>query len=263
MSDDDIYESSANQALQVASKAEVDRTGRLAEEAGLQAVQQQASPDSPLNGGKSFSGGTGNAPGDVQAREFEANREAQQARRAIMESGGLSMDDLLDLSVSDGGTGAQSAMQMKRKMSAVAGHMVDSGARGVVQSAYMDPNEASMLMEQEAYSPQQSAEGWQVRKTAATLKSGKQIPVFVVEDSVSGMTTGKKYRLSQVAEKVARVINTTGNPNDSRIRMLNETYDKHVQLMRERADAKKSGNRKRVQMVESKLEEINAKLGIG
>lgn len=260
---DDIYEKSAQQAMNIASQAQLDRSGRLAEDAGLRAVQQQAPNDAPMNEGRSFSGGGYGAPGDVQARESEANRAAIQTRRKIQETGGLSMDDLLDLGMGDGGAEAQSARDMKRRMAAVAGHMVNHGAQQVVQNAYMDPNEASMLMEQEAYAPSPADAGWQVSKKAATLKSGKQIPVFVVEDALTGMTTGKKYRLSSVAEKVAAVVNATGNPDDARIRMINEAYDQHVQLMQEKARAKKSGNSNKVSMIESKLEAVNARLGIG
>lgn len=258
---DDIYEQSAQAAMRVAQTAQLDRSGRDAAGAGLQARQMQAPADAPLNEGRNFSGG-GSAPHDVQARETEANRAVVQTRRMIESTGGLDMNDFLDLEIADGGQGARQAVEMKRKLGAVAGHMVQAGAQQVVNDAYMNPNEASMIMEQEAYQPQMQASGWQVKKTAATLKSGKQIPVFVVEDSLSGMTTGKKYRLAEVAEKVARVVNATNNPSDPRINMINETYDQHVKLMQERGKANREGNRKRVSMIESKLQEVNTRLGI-
>lgn len=258
---DDIYEQSAQEAIRVAQQAGRATQGGLAEEAGLKAIQDTRPNDAPMNEGKSFSGGGYGGPGDVQARESEANRAVVQTRRLIEATGGLDMNDFLDLEIADGGKGAQEAISLKRRMGAIAEHTVDRGARQVVNDAYMNPNEASMMMEQEAYQPQHQ-DGWQVQKTRATLKSGKAIAVFVVEDALSGMTTGKKYRLAEVAEKVARVINATGNPSDPRIGMIDKAYDNHVSLMRERAEASKAGNRKRVAMIESKLQEVNTRLGI-
>lgn len=257
---EDIYERSAQDAIRVAQQAGRATQGGLAEEAGLTAVQDSRPNDAPMNEGRSFSGGGYGGPGDVQARESEANRAVVQTRRLIEATGGLDMNDFLDLEIADGGRGAHEAMSLKRRMGIIAEHTVDRGARQVVNDAYMNPNEASM-MEQESYQPQYQ-DGWQVQKTRATLKSGKAIAVFVVEDALSGMTTGKKYRLAEVAERVARVINATGDPSDPRIGMIDKAYDNHVSLMRERAEASKAGNRKKVAMIESKLQEVNTRLGI-
>lgn len=259
MSNDDIYEQSAQAAIRTAQNFTLDKTKRDASGAGLQARPMN---ESAMNDGRSYAGGAGSGPGDVQARESEANRAVVQTRRMIESTGGLDMNDFLDLEIADGGQGARDAMQMKRRLGVVAEHMVNHGAQQMVHDAYMNPNEASMLMEQEAYQPQMQASGWQVVKTAATLKSGKQIPVFVVEDTLTGMTTGKKYRLSTVAEKVARVVNATNNPSDARITMINEAYDQHVKLMQERGKANREGNSRKVQMIESKLQEVNTRLGI-
>lgn len=258
MSDDNILEQSAQQAMRIAQQAQLDKSERDASSAGLQVSQHQ---DGVMNEGRSYSGG-GAGPGDVMARESEANRMAVEARRAVLAEGELDMSDLLaaDLNSRDANEREHARTEL-RKLQQVTNHIVDTGARQVVQDAYMNPNEASMMMEQEAYRAP-SMDGWTVVKKSAQLKSGKSIPVFIVEDALSGMTTGKKYRIGSVAEKVARVLNATNNPSDPRVRMIDEAYDCHVSLMRELAQAKKNGNRNKVSLVESKLQEVNTRLGI-
>lgn len=232
--------------------------GRTATDTGFQVNTIE---DGIMNDGRSYSGSMGSGPHDVLARESEANRKAVEARRLIIESE-MDMNDLLAPDIASGGDAAREALEIKRRMGTIANHMVNTGAQQVINDAYMNPNEASMMMEQEAYQPAPQNNGWQVVKKTATLKSGKQIPVFMVEDSLSGMNTGKKYRLHEVAEKVSRVINATGNPSDARVTMINNAYEQHVKLMREKADARKNGNTNRVRMIESKLQEVNTRLGI-
>jgi len=203
--------------------------GRIASDAGLRV---SSGGEGAMNAGKSYSGDIG----------FDEN-------------------DFLALSESKGELTRNEA-NISRQMHGIAHHTVNTGARQMVNDAYMNPNEASMMMEQEAYQPPQQMDGWSVVKQSAQLQSGKRIAVFVVEDSLTGMTTGKKYRLAEVAEKVARVVNATNNPSDSRIGMIDQAYDTHVKLMREKAAARKDGNGKRVAMIESKLQEVNTRLGI-
>jgi hypothetical protein len=260
MNDDDhLIEASAQQAMRIAKEAQLDRTQRDASGAGFVASQIT---DGAMNNGKSYSGAA-SGPSDVLAREQAASRAAVQTRRVIESMGDLDLNDLFAPDLGQQNEQGQTA----RALSRMTQHMVNSSARRIINDAYMDPNEASMLVEQEAYRPQQVDSGWRVKKTQAKLQSGKLIPVFMVEDSLSGMTTGKKYRLSQVAAKIAKVMNVTQNPNDARIKMIETAYDRHVDLMRAIAGAKTAltegrGDRRKLQQLESELQEVNARLGL-
>jgi len=247
--DDDIYEQSAQQAINVARTAKLDRTERPAQEAGLQArgIQDGEMDSSWRQRGGSSMG----APGDVQAKEMRENRRAVEARRAVLDTGGLSMDDLISVGLTDRDETARTeARQVRDKMARV--------AQFTGQNTRQAPSQ-NRLMEQ---SYQDVNDGWSVVQRTATLTTGKVVPVFMVEDGLSGMSTGKKYRLAEVAEKVARVLNATNNMDDARIRMIDQTYDQHVKLMRERAEAKRTGNTKALALIESRLADVNARLGL-
>lgn len=260
MSDDDrLIEESAAYAMRIAKSAQLDKSQRDATGAGFQANQIT---DGVMNQGRSYSGAA-SGPADVLAREQAASRATVESRRVIESMGELDINDLFAPDLGQQNEYGQTA----RALSRMTQHMVQTGARRIINDAYMDPNEATMLVEQEAYRPQQVDSGWRVKKSQATLQSGKKIPVFMVEDSLSGMTTGKRYRLSQVAEKIVKVINATGNPNDARIKMIETAYDRHVELMRSIAGAKTAlaegrGDKRRLQQMQSELEEVNARLGL-
>jgi len=263
MNEDEMLEESAKQAMEFGSKMQLDRTEREASNAGL-SVNQMGSGD--MNGGRSYSNAVATGPSDVQARELEENHRVVETRQQIISEGEMSMADLLypDLSSPDPTTraNAQTLMRTSNAANSMANHMVSQGAQQVVHNAYMNPNEASDLMESEAYNPMQNNSGWQVTKKYARLKNGKQLPVFIVEDSLTGMNTGKKYRISSIAEKISAVLNATQNMDDPRIQMIDKSYDQHIRLMRSLNEAKRNGNRKKVSLIESKLQIVNTKLGL-
>lgn len=260
MSDDydELLDQSAMQAIRTAQTTTLDKTKRDVSETGLQARNIN---DGVMNEGRKFDGGIGVAPDDVRARDSQANRQTVQLSRAIEDMGGLDMDDLCAPSIRGSDpVAAQEARQYMRMQQAV-GHVVQQGAATMINDAYMNPNSNTMMMEQSAYQPV-AQDGWGVVKKSATLKNGKRVPIFVVEDSISGMTTGKRYRIISVAEKVAKVITATQNPDDPRVAMIDRLYDRHVKLMQEKTQATRSGDASRVSICEAKLSEVNAKLGL-
>ena len=257
---DDIYEQSAQQIIN-ATRGMKATEGGLAEESGLRVRDGGHQNDAEMDTSwKTRGQAMGGDDGGAQARMMEENRQAIQAKRVIEDVGGLDWNDLFELSSNDGNEGRSNAAAI-RKMVGVTNHAINQGAQRMVHDAYMNPNEATMMMEEEVYQPMQQ-EGWRVVKQAATLRSGKQIPVYVVEDSLSGMTTGKRYRVSVVAEKIARVLNATNNPDDNRVKMIENAYDQHVKYMQELSAAKKNRDASRVKIVEAKLSKVNASLGI-
>jgi len=259
MSDEQIFEDSAKMALDFAKNATVDKTERRADLAGY---QTRSMGDGPINDGRSYSAGAASGPADVLSRESQENRKVIATRRKIIEAGELDMSDLFGVDLQTNDMEARENALALMKMQKVASHMINNGARQVVNNAYMNPNEASSLMEQEAYQPKQTQSGWRVAKINRKLKSGKQIPVFMAEDSLTGMRVSKQYRLVAIAEKVVAVMNATQNPDDTRIKMLEGAYEQHVYLMRSLYSAKQQNDTKKIQITEARLQEINSRLGI-
>jgi len=263
MTEDEMIAASAEQAVAIGQKAVLDQSERAADSAGLTATQIS---DGDMNNGRNFTGGGYGGPSDVQAREFDANRHAIEARQKILAEGEMSLYDLSspDLNSNDAiaRDNARTILRSEQAAGRIANHMVEQGAQRVVQNAYMNPNEMSNLMESDAYTPMQQNDGWHVTKVSARLRNGNQIPVFIVEDTLSGMNTGKKYRIAAIAEKVSNVLNATQNMDDPRIKMINQSYDQHVQLMRSLKEAKRVGNSQKVSIIESKLQVVNDKLGL-
>jgi hypothetical protein len=258
MNEDELIAQSAAQAIKTGQNMQMDRTERDAAGAGLstRGISDGEMDTSWRN--------TGSSGGDDPY--LSSNADAKIARRAIIQEGEMSMADLLAPDLNSGDAvardTAQSMMRREKAAAQFTNHVVNQGAQRVVQDAYMNPTEASMLMEQEAYSPMQSDSGWRVKKQPQRLKNGKQIAVFIVEDALTGMNTGQKYRISAVAEKIAAVLSATQNLNDPRIQMIETSYKQHVDLMRSLAEAKRTGNQQKVSIIESKLQSVNAKLGL-
>ncbi len=260
--EDELLEESAAMVQRKFGNMSVSKTERDPAEAGF---QMQTQKDSDLDQSWRNHSGAGGA-GEVSLEEqASTRRDVLNAKNKIEEIGALSMDDMIDLGIADADPNTRKAA---KELGEITRHMVNSGARQVVQNAYIDPNEASDLMEQEAYKPEPTGQAWQVAKKRQKLKSGKVIAVFMVEDSLTEMTTGKKYRLAEVAGKVARVLNATNNPDDPRINMINTAYDKHVALMQNIAKTRRAikegqtNKRGRLTVLEHELDVVNAKLGL-
>jgi hypothetical protein len=69
--------------------------------------------------------------------------------------------------------------------------------------------------------------------------SGKTIPIWQVIDEASGIQLPKKFRMQAPAERVATVLNQTGNVNDPRIPRISESHDRYIRVLREMRNARK------------------------
>ncbi len=220
--------------------------------------------------------------GDVQGREFDANREAVEARRKIMEilgeedsptlpqpgqqrrpqpqpqprqSGGLSMEDLME--------GMEGSID-----SATQDVAMDLFQQGLIDEM---PNEATMMAESYGRQPRQQpvSHDWMTEKYQATLKgTGKKVPVWKIKNKVSGMGMEKPFRIQEAAERIVTILNQTGNANDPRIKSIMEAHDEHIAVMkhiRMLRGAIKEGRKDlggRLVEAQERLEAINYKLGI-
>jgi len=224
---------------------------------------------------------------DVQARELEENArnvEMQKKIKAIMEEDdgsrqgtrprntgmlrrgppqakpttGLSMGDLMEgLTTED----------MARVGMDIA---TDDAARDIVQRSYTEnPDEASMMAESYGRQPQNTGGTWTIKKMGARIKNTqKVIPVWKVLDETTKMSIPKVFRVQEPAQRIATILNQSGNVNDPRISGILVAYDKHVVLMKEVRRTRKLVNEGRSEFRDKldrllvDLEQVNWKLGI-
>jgi len=174
--------------------------------------------------------------------------------------GGLSLDDLSD---------GISRDDMARAM----GGMADAAgnvARDLVNDGMQQdvPNESTMMAESYGSEPRNTNGTWGVEKMRAKLKSGKHVPIWKVVDESTGMEIPNPFRIQEPAQRIASIINKTGNVNDPRIKGIMEAYKNHIQLMKQIRQLKAAINEGRGELkpklreVYDLLEETNFKLGI-
>ena len=224
---------------------------------------------------------------DVQARELEENAknvDIQKKIKAIMEEddgGGLGARP------SNKGTLRRGATQVKSTSGLSMGDLMeglsqedlarvgmdiatDDAARNLVQRAYTEnPDEASMMAESYGRQPQSTNGTWTVKKMGARIKGTERVvPVWKVLDETTQMSIPKIFRVQEPAQRIATILNQSGNVNDPRIRGILEAYDKHVTLMKEMRRTRKLVNEGRSEFTDKlerllvDLEQVNWKLGI-
>lgn len=266
-----------------------DNNGKSTQDAGYQVKQTDESDmDSSWRSGET--GRAVDLDNSAEIHEDQKLREAHQRIKEIMEMdeggdggmygtvsprnqqqpgsgggnsgrrGGLSLDDLSD---------GISRDDMARAM----GGMADAAgnvARDLVNNGMQQdtPSESTMMAESYSSEPRDSGGSWSVEKMRAKLKSGKHVPVWKVIDESTGMEIPNAFRIQEPAQRIASIINKTGNVNDPRIKGILEAYKKHVQLMKNARQLKaaitegRSDLKPKLRQVYDALEEVNWKLGI-
>lgn len=284
-----------------------DDKGTLAEQAGLVAKRPDLNKpeDSELTGvdwgsvdpSSIARKGGSDVVTDVQARELEASRIAVEARRKIDAilaednnpynlqqqyemTGTISRpnhnttfdelaatvpweDNPFQAYTGDQRQDASFAGGMHETVREVATDLVHQGYRG-------DPNEASLYAESYSGTPRQPVGGsWRTDKKIAKLKStGKTIPIWQVLDEKSGIEIPKKFRMQSPAERVATILNQSGNVNDPRISRVIESHDRYVRILREMRQVRKlisegkTEYKDRLQDLQFEAEEVGMILGI-
>ena len=279
-----------------------DNRGRSAQDTGYGVKQLEGSegydPNATLGGVPQAMSGAADA--GVQAREMAENEVVRDARRKIMEilaedepparapqqqpttgrvrrkNPGLSLEELSEGLEPTGGVGMADVGLTAEELAAIGGglnHAVNGVGVDLLHEGYQgSDNEAAQMAESMAGRPQVPAEptwDWVSVKGVATLRSGKKVPVWTVENKTTGMGMQKPFRVQAPAERIASVLNVTGNVNDPRIKQIHEDYDLYVSLSRQLREAKKlyeSGDQdaKRTgTRVASQLRGVKQRLGLG
>ena len=254
--------------------AKYENNGNSASDAyDVQQLAGGANPDAaPVLGGNH--GVQPTADGMVQAREFAEDEKIKEIHRkisAIME------EDEPPRRVSQG----QNTGHVRRKnpnlsmddLTAVGGGLHDA-VSGVGMDLFHEgyaggDNEAAQLAESMAGQPHtQPTWDWKAVKSMATLRGGKQVPVWMVENTTTGMQINKPFRIQAPAERIVSLLNVTGNANDPRVRQITEDYNEYVSLTKQLRKAKQlheSGDRdarKTGERVVMKLRGVKQRLGI-
>jgi len=215
-----------------------------------------------------------NADGEVQAREFAEDEKIKDIHRRICEI--MEEDEAPQQAPQGHNTGRVRRKNNALTMDDLAG--IGGGLHDAVSNVGMDlfhegyaggDNEAAQLAESMAGQPMSEPTwDWKAVKSAATLGSGKRVPVWMVENTSTGMQINKPFRIQAPAERIVSLLNVTGNANDPRVRQIQEDYDQYVVLMKQLRKCKQlyeSGNQKAGQngrQVAAKLREVKQRLGL-
>lgn len=129
------------------------------------------------------------------------------------------------------------------------------------------PAGRQMLTETPQAKPAAKTKSWVVKQFVGETAGGKSVPVWKVLNSTTGFSMDKLFRAESVANKIAFILNETGNISDPRIVAVIGAYDKRNQLLKEirNMEAQKSTNPAHVQRLQSlrgALTQIDYKLGI-
>lgn len=109
---------------------------------------------------------------------------------------------------------------------------------------------------------------WSAKKLRAKLTNGEIVPVWKVTDSQSGIEMPTNFRIVEFAERVADILNETGNINDARVVSTTGAYNKRVKLLKEMKQAKLNAQegdisaKKRVSILKEEIAAIDYRFGI-
>lgn len=268
---------------------EIDNKGRSTQDVGYKARQLEGD-DVPLDASwktKMPDLGNSDLAAEAQAREMEEDNKAREAYRkikAIMEEEGSDPFDLPQqrqqrptttlrrknpgLSMQD----LEEGLSVDELTSL--GYGVDQAAESVARDYVTrnytgDADEANLYAQSHSRRARATEGDWKIKKQGARLKgSGNVVPVWQVVQESTGMNIPKYFRVQEPAERIATILNQTGNVNDPRIGNVINLYEEHVSLMKELRKTKrlvKEGRGEYAQHLRglrTKLEEVNYKLGI-
>ena len=145
-------------------------------------------------------------------------------------------------------------------------------AQDLFTEGYSDPAPGEAALYTSSYAseptPRASSHDWTTQRYSAKLKGGKTIPVWKVHNKATKMSMETPFRIREAAERIATILNQTGDVNDHRIAGIMEAYDRHRQLMKQRRqlreaiEAGRKSLKPKLVEVQDELEQVNYKLGI-
>ena len=119
-----------------------------------------------------------------------------------------------------------------------------------------------------APAPAKKATTWNSVQMNAKLKSGAVVPVWKVTDSKTGMEMPTPFRIQEVADRIAAILNESGNVNHPSIVSTVNAYNKRIAIVKEMKQVKdmiaegQVAKKGRLQQLQGELAAIDMKLGI-
>lgn len=244
------------------------KDAKLAEEVGFRASEGRGHrDDAPLDtswkqrGRNSFVS-TSDRAAMAMEREMQENRVLRESRSKIDQiTNGemLTMADLLDQGDTEG-----MAMLVEKGVK----ELVKTNVPKLYRQSYDEPNDATMLFDQLAAKADPTDGLWLVEKTMVTTKSGRQVPVWVVNNPSDQKEINKKFRFQEVAQRVAAIMNRGGPGSMVRVQQLCEKYDKYLEIRRAMKANKKlilegdNSKTARNDVLQARLNELAVHLGL-
>lgn len=110
-------------------------------------------------------------------------------------------------------------------------------------------------------------ENWIIKKYLGETRGGDTVPVWKVQNKNTGSALDRLFRIEGVANRIAMILNETGDMNDSRIASLISAYDKRDKLLKEARLLEKTAEGKpmkteRLHAIRAEINQLDYRLGI-
>jgi hypothetical protein len=108
---------------------------------------------------------------------------------------------------------------------------------------------------------------WQVRAFMGETKSGGQIPVWRVVNARTGTNIQTLFRIESIADRVAGLLNESGDQNDPRALKVIGLYENRDRLLKEARLLEKSSDGKpmkteRLRQIRAEINQLDYRLGV-
>lgn len=119
-----------------------------------------------------------------------------------------------------------------------------------------------------APAPAAKSNTWKTVQLNAKLKSGDVVPVWKVQDGKTGMEMPTPFRIQEVADRIAAILNESGNVNHPSIVSTVNAYNKRIAIVKEMRQVKEmiaegqTAKKGRLQQLQGELAAVDMKLGI-
>jgi hypothetical protein len=112
-----------------------------------------------------------------------------------------------------------------------------------------------------------SGNHWVVKKFLGETRGGDTVPVWRVQNKMTGTAFDKLFRIEGVASRVAALLNESGDRSDPRIISLVSAYDKRDKLLKEarlleRSAEGKAMKTERLRAIRAEINQLDYRLGI-
>jgi hypothetical protein len=112
-----------------------------------------------------------------------------------------------------------------------------------------------------------NAEHWKVKQYLGETRGGSKVHVWKVENPRTGTKLDTLFRVEGVANRVALLLNETGDLNDPRVVGLVGAYNKRDKLLKEARALQKSADGKpmksdRLRQIQAEINQLDYRLGI-